>query len=129
MGPTRLTGSPQHSAFVQYLKDQLTNILHPDDGSVFKKPSQIIHAGQPNPGRSLRVRGRFRSPPTFPTAQEASPGHDHRWSRLPRSPRPAPAAIILWLTASTLSSFRQSRLRPEASCTWAVSPDPATTTG
>src|SRR5262249_1505000 len=37
MGPTRLTGSPQHSAFVQYLKDQLTNILHPAGGSVFEE--------------------------------------------------------------------------------------------
>src|SRR5262249_5716835 len=37
MGPSRLTGSPQHSAFVQYLKDQLTNILHPAGGSVFEE--------------------------------------------------------------------------------------------
>jgi hypothetical protein len=37
MGPTRLTGSPQHSAFVQYLKDQLTKILHPAGGSVFEE--------------------------------------------------------------------------------------------
>src|SRR5262245_23277300 len=37
MGPTRLTGSPQQSAFVQYLKDQLTNILHPAGGSVFEE--------------------------------------------------------------------------------------------
>src|SRR5262245_15130835 len=37
MGPTRFTGSPQHSAFVQYLKDQLTNILRPAGGSVFEE--------------------------------------------------------------------------------------------
>src|SRR5215471_2928471 len=37
MGPTRLTGSPQHSAFVQYLKDQLTNVLQPAGGSVFEE--------------------------------------------------------------------------------------------
>src|SRR5262245_55268613 len=37
MGPTRLTGSPQHSAYVQYLKDHLTNILHPAGGSVFEE--------------------------------------------------------------------------------------------
>jgi hypothetical protein len=37
MGPTRLTGSPQHSAFVQYLKDQLNKILHPAGGSVFEE--------------------------------------------------------------------------------------------
>src|SRR5262249_5349135 len=37
MGPSRLTGSPQHSAFVQYLKDQLTNTLHPAGGSVFQE--------------------------------------------------------------------------------------------
>jgi hypothetical protein len=37
MGPTRLTGSPQHSAFVRYLKDQLTNVLHPAGGSVFEE--------------------------------------------------------------------------------------------
>src|SRR5215468_2333947 len=37
MGPTRLTGSPQHSAFVKYLKDQLTNVLQPAGGSVFEE--------------------------------------------------------------------------------------------
>src|SRR5215471_6658443 len=37
MGPTRLTGSPQHSAFVQYLKDHLTNVLLPAGGSVFEE--------------------------------------------------------------------------------------------
>src|SRR5262244_982158 len=37
MGPTRLTGSPQQSAFVQYLKDHLTNILPPAGGSVFEE--------------------------------------------------------------------------------------------
>src|SRR5215813_9027690 len=37
MGPTRLTGSPQHSAFVQYLKDHLTDILQPAGGSVFEE--------------------------------------------------------------------------------------------
>src|SRR5215470_5856534 len=37
MGPTRLTGSPQHSAFVQYLKEQLANVLHPAGGSVFQE--------------------------------------------------------------------------------------------
>ena len=36
MGPTRLTGSPQHSAFVQYLKEQLSRILLPAGGSVFE---------------------------------------------------------------------------------------------
>src|SRR5215470_5229143 len=37
MGPTRLTGSPEHSAFVQYLKDHLTDILQPTGGSVFEE--------------------------------------------------------------------------------------------
>src|SRR5215831_4596972 len=37
MGPARLTGSPQQSAFVQYLKDHLTNVLHPAGGSVFEE--------------------------------------------------------------------------------------------
>jgi len=37
MGPTRFTGSPQHSAFVQYLKEQLTNVLRPAGGSVFEE--------------------------------------------------------------------------------------------
>jgi hypothetical protein len=36
MGPTRLTGSLQHSAFVQYLKEQLSRILLPVGGSVFE---------------------------------------------------------------------------------------------
>lgn len=36
MGPTRLTGSPQHEAFVQYLKHQLTSILNVAGGSVFE---------------------------------------------------------------------------------------------
>src|SRR5215468_11523715 len=38
MGPTRFTGSPQHSAFVQYLKEQLANVLHPAGGSLFEEP-------------------------------------------------------------------------------------------
>src|SRR5262245_10685235 len=37
MGPTRFTGSPQHSAFVQYLKYHLTKVLHPTGGSVFEE--------------------------------------------------------------------------------------------
>src|SRR5262245_43732207 len=37
MGPTRLTGSSQHSAFVQHLKDRLTNTLRPAGGSVFEE--------------------------------------------------------------------------------------------
>src|SRR5215470_10274243 len=37
MGPTRFTGSPQHSAFVQYLRGHLTNVLHPAGGSVFEE--------------------------------------------------------------------------------------------
>src|SRR5262245_32473025 len=37
MGPSRLTGSSQHSAFVQYLKDQLTKILNSAGGSVFEE--------------------------------------------------------------------------------------------
>src|SRR5215471_7396135 len=37
MGPSRLTGSPQHAAFVQYLKDQLTKTLRPAGGSVFQE--------------------------------------------------------------------------------------------
>jgi hypothetical protein len=36
MGPTRLTGSPQHEAYVQYLKQQLTNILGATGGSAFE---------------------------------------------------------------------------------------------
>jgi hypothetical protein len=36
MGLTRLTGSPQHLAFVQYLKEQLSRILIPAGGSVFE---------------------------------------------------------------------------------------------
>jgi hypothetical protein len=36
MGPTRLTGSPQHQAYVQYLKEQLSGILLPAGGSVFE---------------------------------------------------------------------------------------------
>src|SRR5262245_5703784 len=50
MGPTRLTGSPQHSAFVQYLKDHLTNILPPAGGFVFEETFANYPAGQPNPG-------------------------------------------------------------------------------
>src|SRR5215470_3308785 len=37
MGPTRLTGSLQHAAFVRYLKDHLTKILPPAGGSVFEE--------------------------------------------------------------------------------------------
>ena len=36
MGPTRLTGSPQHEAYVQYLKQQLSSILNVAGGSVFE---------------------------------------------------------------------------------------------
>jgi hypothetical protein len=36
MGPTRLTGSPQHQAFVDYLFQQLEQILTPKGGQVFK---------------------------------------------------------------------------------------------
>src|SRR5690348_4423467 len=36
MGPTRLTGSPQHQAFVNYLKQQLAKILVPVGGPVFE---------------------------------------------------------------------------------------------
>ena len=36
MGPTRLTGSPQHQAFVHYLKQQLAKILVPVGGPVFE---------------------------------------------------------------------------------------------
>lgn len=36
MGPTRLTGSSQHEAYVQYLKQQLTKILGPTGGPVFE---------------------------------------------------------------------------------------------
>src|ERR1700679_1526416 len=36
MGPSRLTGSWQHEAYVEYLKDQLTSILKVVGGSVFE---------------------------------------------------------------------------------------------
>jgi hypothetical protein len=36
MGPTRLTGSPQHQAFVHYVKQQLMNTLIPVGGAVFE---------------------------------------------------------------------------------------------
>ena len=36
LGPTRLTASPQHNAYVAYLKQQLTQILTPADGEVFE---------------------------------------------------------------------------------------------
>lgn len=36
MGPTRLTGSPQHTAFIQYVKQQLMQILIPVGGPVFE---------------------------------------------------------------------------------------------
>ena len=36
MGPTRLTGSPQHNAYVTYLNQQLTQILTPAGGEVFE---------------------------------------------------------------------------------------------
>jgi hypothetical protein len=36
MGPTRLTGSPQHQAYVRYLKQQLRKILRSAGGDVFE---------------------------------------------------------------------------------------------
>ncbi len=36
MGPSRLTGSPQHKAYVRYLKEQLTKILGSAGGGVFE---------------------------------------------------------------------------------------------
>ena len=36
MGPTRLTGSPQHQAYVHYLKQQLRKILRSAGGDVFE---------------------------------------------------------------------------------------------
>jgi hypothetical protein len=37
MGPTRLTGSPQHQAYVRYLEQQLRKILRSAGGDVFEE--------------------------------------------------------------------------------------------
>jgi hypothetical protein len=36
MGPTRLTGSPEHQRFVAWLRDELTRVLIPSGGQVFE---------------------------------------------------------------------------------------------
>ena len=95
MGPTRLTGSPQHSAFVKYLKDQLTNVLQPAGGSVFEE----TFANYPRwTAKSWALSAGSREIPVasyFPYCTGGFTGARSPLARLPRSPRPAPAEIIL----------------------------------